>query len=73
MAGKHQAGFEFCRRVARAFGEPPEKVLRIAGLLPARELDEEQLELLLHCFDQMDEASREKFLLIARVFAGRGV
>lgn len=72
MNGKHHPGFEFCTGVAKALDEPPEKVLRLAGLLPAQELDEEQRELLLHCFDQMSPASREHFLLIARVFAGRG-
>jgi hypothetical protein len=46
-------------------------VFRLAGLLPARDLDEEHRELLLHCFDQMSPASEEHFLLIARVFAGR--
>ena len=72
MGGRHQPGFEFCTGAAKALSEPPEKVLRLAGLLPARELDEEQRELLWHCFDQMSPASKEHFLLIARVFAARG-
>jgi hypothetical protein len=33
--GRNRPGFEFCVSVARALGEPPEDILRRAGLLPA--------------------------------------
>jgi transcriptional regulator with XRE-family HTH domain len=34
ISGTQQAGPDACVAVARAFGEPPEKVFRLAGLLP---------------------------------------
>jgi len=34
MTEQRNAGFDFCVGVARAFGERPEAVLRLAGLLP---------------------------------------
>ena len=34
MSGRQNPGFEFCVKVAEAFGEPPETILRLAGLLP---------------------------------------
>lgn len=33
---KTRPTWDFCAAIARAFGEPPEKVFRIAGLLPAQ-------------------------------------
>ena len=41
----------------------------MAALLPRLELEDERRERLLHYFDQMTPASREKFLLIALVSA----
>ena len=35
ISGNRKAGPEFCVKVARAFGVPPEKVLRLAGILPS--------------------------------------
>lgn len=35
LSGQHQPSFDFCVGVARAFNVPPEKVLRLAGLLPS--------------------------------------
>lgn len=34
MTGRQNPGFEFCVKIAEALGEPPETVLRLAGLLP---------------------------------------
>lgn len=34
MTEQRNPGFDFCVGIARAFGEQPEKVLRLAGLLP---------------------------------------
>ena len=34
LSGQRNITFDFCAAVAKAFGERPEKVFRIAGLLP---------------------------------------
>lgn len=34
VTGKNQLSMEFCVNLARALGEPPEKILRMAGFLP---------------------------------------
>ena len=54
--------------IARALGLPPEEVFRIAGLLPpARETAEGTKELV-YLFESIDEANRQRLLLIARAF-----
>ena len=35
LSGQSRPGLDFCIGIGRAFGLPPEKVLRIAGLLPS--------------------------------------
>lgn len=34
LSGNRKAGADFCIKVAQALGESPEKVLRLAGILP---------------------------------------
>lgn len=34
LSGEKQPGVDFCVKVAQALEEPPEKVLRLAGMLP---------------------------------------
>lgn len=34
LSGDRKAGADFCIKVAQALGEPPEKALRLAGILP---------------------------------------
>ncbi len=34
LSGERRAGADFCVKVAQALGEPPEKMLRLAGILP---------------------------------------
>lgn len=34
LSGNTNPGFEFCKKVALAFGVSPERILRMAGLLP---------------------------------------
>ena len=34
IAGDRKAGADFCVKVAQTLGEPPEKLLRLAGILP---------------------------------------
>lgn len=33
LSGQVKVTFDFCAAIAKAFGEPPEKVFRLAGLL----------------------------------------
>lgn len=35
LAGQRSPGADFCLKLAKALGEPPEKMLRLAGLLPS--------------------------------------
>jgi len=61
--GSRAVTFDFCAAVAKAFGEPPEKVLRIAGLLPPLPVGDDpaktQLEDLI---DRMTPAQRLELL-----------
>jgi hypothetical protein len=56
--------------VAQALDKPPEWVLRVAGLLPAREDGDEAVEEIVHYYGRMTPAAREHFRVIARVLAG---
>lgn len=51
MSGQRPVTFEICLSLAKAFGERPEKILRLAGLLPQSsgkmdDLDKEEAELI---------------------------
>lgn len=35
LSEQRNPGFDFCKGIVRAFNEPPERVLRLAGLLPS--------------------------------------
>jgi transcriptional regulator with XRE-family HTH domain len=39
LSGKREPGADFCMKVAQALGEAPEKVLKLAGILPASEAE----------------------------------
>lgn len=57
MAGRHNPGLDFCKGIAHAFDERPERVLRLARLLPAVppavEEEEEVIRLLRRLSDQV--------------------
>jgi transcriptional regulator with XRE-family HTH domain len=59
--------------IAKAFNLPLEKVLREAGLLPSKVNPDEELEVLLHYYDQLDRSDRVRLLEVARAFAERRV
>jgi len=50
---QRQPTFEFCEKIARGLGEPPERIFRLAGLLPRRKTADEVTEQVLHFLDQM--------------------
>jgi transcriptional regulator with XRE-family HTH domain len=72
VSGQQNAGVAFCRGVAAALDEPPERVFRLAGLLPAREEREELVEEILFFFDRMTPEGQEHFRRIARALAEGG-
>lgn len=43
LGGNRKAGPDICNAIARALGEPPEKVFRLAGLLPSLPTSEDEL------------------------------
>jgi transcriptional regulator with XRE-family HTH domain len=43
LSGNRKAGPDLCNAIARALGEPPEKVFRLAGLLPALPATEDEM------------------------------
>lgn len=42
LGGQKKPGWEFCLAIATALNEPPEKIFRIAGLLPALPSSEDE-------------------------------
>ena len=69
MTQRQNPGVEFCLGVARALNEPPEKIFRLAGLLPRRSDPDEKLDEILFYFDQMTPQAQEHFRQIARALA----
>lgn len=56
LSSQTKPGLAFCVGVARAYGVPPEKVLRIAKLLPmALELEDEEIQRLISLARSMPE------------------
>mgnify|MGYP001824781144 CR=1 FL=1 len=43
IAGQTRVTFEFCHAIAQAFGEPPQKLFRLAGLLPPLPSEQDEL------------------------------
>ena len=57
---ERQAGPDVCNALARALDEPPEKIFRLAGLLPpSRDPGEDEEELLYHYRDLDEVGQRE--------------
>jgi transcriptional regulator with XRE-family HTH domain len=69
MTQRQNAGVEFCLGVARALNEPPEKIFRLAGLLPRRSGTDEKIDEIVFYFDQMTPQAQEHFRQIARALA----
>lgn len=70
MSGRTNPGFVFCRGVARALGVEPDRVMRIAGLLPslppAVEGEQEAIRLL----RRLSSQARENAMAMLRGLAG---
>ena len=52
-SGKIKPGYEVCIRLAKALLLPPQEVLRLAGLLPKIDLDQEEYEKLVFVYDNL--------------------
>lgn len=74
LKGEREAGIDACRAIATALREEPDKVLRLAGLLP-EEKGERVLggfqEELLGLTDQLDEASQRMVLEVVKGLVSR--
>lgn len=62
LAGKRTVTRDFCVVIARAFGEPPEKILRLANLLPPAPVPAQGEDDLLAVFRQLSKQQRQYVL-----------
>jgi len=72
MTGRQQPGLDFCRGVAEALNVPPERVFRLAGLLPPKPQRDEVIDEILFYYDQMTPQAQAHLRMIARAFAEGG-
>lgn len=69
LSGARKPGPEVCVAIARALNHPPEKIFRLAGLLPTDPgMDTEEKELL-HLFRQLGTQQRKLALVALRAWA----
>ena len=67
LNGNYRAGPDMCKAIAQALGEPPEKVFRLAGLLPSLPAaEDEQLYELIETFKRLTPEKRREVLDYAR-------
>ena len=69
LAGKQSVGIEFCVGIARAFGEPPEKILRLAKLLPPLPEATTGETDLLHAWRRLSPDEQKSVLTMIRALA----
>jgi len=67
-ASGQSVGFKVCKGLAKAFGVPEEKILRLAGLLPPQPEETPTSRELLYMFMQLDDQDQERILSITRTF-----
>ena len=68
LTGQQSPTWEFCYRMAQALKEPPEKVFRLAGLLPPAPPERDPLiQELLEIARKLDAADRDELLAYARL------
>jgi len=70
VAGQRRPGADFCLKIARTIDEPPEQILRLAGLLPPGAADgDPDVQLALELLRQMAPATRRQALRLLRCLA----
>lgn len=73
LTGQQSPTWEFCYRVAQAFKEPPEKLFRLAGLLPPAPPERDQvIQEIIDILKQLSSAERKDLLEYARFRYQRG-
>jgi len=68
LAQKSKPGVIFCTGIARALREPPERIFRLAGLLPPVIIGQEREKELLDLFHNLDVSDQNRVIGIARQF-----
>lgn len=66
ISGHSKPGVDFCLGVARALNEPPEKVFRLAGLLPSKPSGDPGLEELSFYYHHLPTDLRRQLRLTAK-------
>lgn len=67
-ASGQSVGFKVCKGLAKAFGVPEEKILRLAGLLPPEPEETPTSRELLYMFMQLDDENQKRIMSITRTF-----
>jgi len=70
MTGQRNPGFDFCVGIARALSEPPEKMLRLAGLLPALPPAVAEESEVVGLFRRLSSQTRSVIVITLRGLAG---
>jgi transcriptional regulator with XRE-family HTH domain len=67
LNGIYRPGPDMCQAIAQALGEPPEKLFRLAGLLPPLPAaEDEQLYEMMETFQRLTAEKRQEVLDYAR-------
>lgn len=71
LRGQKPVSVDFCQKVAQALGESPEKVLRLAGILPETNEDDPALREINDLAKRMTPAQRVEALRYLRYLCDR--
>lgn len=71
ISDSQNPGWDFCAGVARALGEPPEKIFRLAGLLPPEPAPVQEEGKLIAAFRQLPSQKQQFLLESVRGLQGR--
>jgi len=67
ISGKAGPGYHLCMSVANAFEMPPESIMRVAGLLPAKPDIDEGIEKILQEAARLPKPDQEEVLAFIRM------
>lgn len=71
ISGQRQPTWDFCAKIAKVFGEPPERILRLAGLLPAEPEPDQTENQLLAIFRQLSPQEQQFLIASAQGVQGK--
>lgn len=66
LSGDVKPSVNFCYKIAQALDESPEKVLRLAGILPANQPEDDTLQELIELARSLPPEDREELLKYAK-------